>query len=263
MDMVVPLSWSLRTAKSPARIRYTFDVNGCFVLATTEKKHDISDLALARVASETSDNHKHKSFRLMARTRASVLNWHRLGEIVLRAMRFVLDRMTLLLTSANTEASTQVPPVMSLVDGAERDLPLPTQDSERSRMERMMINGRAKAKAVVNRDKLARASTTLESKKLPKNTGVKPRGKASAHPPELAPTLEGTSTTFSPSPELEPTLEATPTSFHCPVCAEEMHPRFAGKGGKFWGCCRYPACRGTRSWRNPEVVGPKGLTNHP
>ena len=137
------------------------------------ERHEISDRALARVARETSDNHKHNSFRLMARARASVLNWHRLGEIVLRAMRFVLDRMHLLLTSANTEASTQVPPVMSLVDGAERDLPLPTQDSERSRMERMMINGRAKAKAVV-RDELASASTTLERKKLPKNTDVKP-----------------------------------------------------------------------------------------
>ena len=58
-------------------------------------------MALARVASETPGNQNHKSFWLMARSRDSVLNWH---------------RMSLLLTSANTEASAQVPPIMTLVE---------------------------------------------------------------------------------------------------------------------------------------------------
>lgn len=41
----------------------------------------------------------------------------------------------------------------------------------------------------------------------------------------------------------------------CPVCGNEMVRRKAGRGSNagnfFWGCSRYPGCRGTRDYHDP------------
>lgn len=40
---------------------------------------------------------------------------------------------------------------------------------------------------------------------------------------------------------------STPENLKCPDCGGEMMPRTnRAKGTKFWGCKRFPACRGTR-----------------
>lgn len=47
------------------------------------------------------------------------------------------------------------------------------------------------------------------------------------------------------SEQLEPVQDTSP---HCPKCGSEMILRTAkrgdNQGGKFWGCSKYPECRG-------------------
>jgi hypothetical protein len=45
----------------------------------------------------------------------------------------------------------------------------------------------------------------------------------------------------------------------CPVCGSHMEKRSAHKGGKFWGCSRWPLCDATRKFSDPYTwnVGPK------
>jgi restriction system protein len=49
----------------------------------------------------------------------------------------------------------------------------------------------------------------------------------------------------------EPGVEALPDMPGCPVCQSEMVRRIARRGAQagkqFWGCTRYPACKGTRA----------------
>ncbi len=47
--------------------------------------------------------------------------------------------------------------------------------------------------------------------------------------------------------ELERTLRELIPS--CPKCGNPMTPR-SGKHGDFWGCTRYPKCKGTLDWDN-------------
>lgn len=48
-----------------------------------------------------------------------------------------------------------------------------------------------------------------------------------------------------------PSALSSTASPACPVCASEMVERTAKKGvnagSRFWGCSKYPACKGTRS----------------
>ncbi|WP_427910336.1 topoisomerase DNA-binding C4 zinc finger domain-containing protein [Peribacillus muralis] len=39
--------------------------------------------------------------------------------------------------------------------------------------------------------------------------------------------------------------QVTPKKIHCPVCDSKMIER-EGKNGKFYGCSRFPSCRGTK-----------------
>ncbi|MGG3662981.1 restriction endonuclease [Bacillus gobiensis] len=41
-------------------------------------------------------------------------------------------------------------------------------------------------------------------------------------------------------------MQVTPKTIHCPLCDAKMIER-EGKNGKFYGCSRYPACRGTKN----------------
>ena len=51
--------------------------------------------------------------------------------------------------------------------------------------------------------------------------------------------------------------EPQPEVIHlCPLCDQEMVTRRASRGGVFWGCPKYPKCRGTRSWRDPSKASP-------
>lgn len=38
----------------------------------------------------------------------------------------------------------------------------------------------------------------------------------------------------------------------CPICGFEMHRRLS-KNGEFWGCVRYPDCRGTRPIKSEMI----------
>ncbi len=38
----------------------------------------------------------------------------------------------------------------------------------------------------------------------------------------------------------------------CPVCGEAMVKRHDRAGHPFWGCVKYPACKGTREWITPK-----------
>lgn len=50
----------------------------------------------------------------------------------------------------------------------------------------------------------------------------------------------------------------------CPVCGESMVPRTARKsahaGSQFWGCSRYPACKGTRPGDHPVAPPPNAFS---
>ena len=65
----------------------------------------------------------------------------------------------------------------------------------------------------------------------------------------LARMLDGVDVAVAPSPD--PSLEAgTAGSVSCPKCGSEMVLRTAKRGARsgqrFWGCSRFPACRGLR-----------------
>ena len=53
--------------------------------------------------------------------------------------------------------------------------------------------------------------------------------------------------------------------FACPVCGSPMKQRNAHKGGKFWGCYRWPECDATREFSDPYTwnVGPKNRARLP
>ena len=38
----------------------------------------------------------------------------------------------------------------------------------------------------------------------------------------------------------------------CPKCNERMTPRKAHRGGIFYGCSQWPACNGSRSWKDHD-----------
>lgn len=67
-------------------------------------------------------------------------------------------------------------------------------------------------------------------------------------------TLKATATPRPVPPPVTPVLPASPMpaprptggSPHCPTCGASMRRR-SGRRGPFWGCSRYPACRGTRN----------------
>jgi restriction system protein len=46
-----------------------------------------------------------------------------------------------------------------------------------------------------------------------------------------------------------------PAGPHCPLCGAPLVKRIARKGAgagtQFWGCSKYPSCRGTRPWTDP------------
>jgi hypothetical protein len=54
----------------------------------------------------------------------------------------------------------------------------------------------------------------------------------------------------TPVPRTTPTLGARPTAPACPSCGAAMVRRVAKRGAnsgrEFWGCSRYPACKGIR-----------------
>lgn len=46
----------------------------------------------------------------------------------------------------------------------------------------------------------------------------------------------------------------------CPICGSLMHERENRKSGElFWGCTKYPGCRGTRE--HDDVPGPDDATD--
>ena len=76
-------------------------------------------------------------------------------------------------------------------------------------------------------------------------------------PPFVDAREEDTEETPTPT---DPPPAATEVSWTCPLCDDpQMTIRRAGRGGIFWGCRRYPECRGTRSYRDPTIVGPVRL----
>jgi hypothetical protein len=63
---------------------------------------------------------------------------------------------------------------------------------------------------------------------------------------------QGVQNSFSNSDnDRSPQPQATTGSPECPVCGSRMVKRTAKKGGRtgetFWGCSKYPGCRGTRA----------------
>lgn len=61
---------------------------------------------------------------------------------------------------------------------------------------------------------------------------------------------ESVSLAANGAPRVEPVPASAAAAALCPVCASEMVKRTAKKGanagGQFWGCSKYPGCRGTR-----------------
>jgi hypothetical protein len=61
-------------------------------------------------------------------------------------------------------------------------------------------------------------------------------------PPRPAPQPPRAPRVTTPTPPRVPTTSGTPT---CPRCGSPMRRR-SGRYGQFWGCSRYPGCKGTR-----------------
>jgi ribosomal protein L37AE/L43A len=56
--------------------------------------------------------------------------------------------------------------------------------------------------------------------------------------------VQSNRTVFEKTPSI-PANSPTPESVKCPECGSEMVSR-NGKYGRFWGCKKYPNCKGTR-----------------
>ncbi|MFC3118296.1 topoisomerase DNA-binding C4 zinc finger domain-containing protein [Jhaorihella thermophila] len=67
-------------------------------------------------------------------------------------------------------------------------------------------------------------------------------------PPRPAPQPPRTSRVATPTPPRQTATSGRPT---CPRCGASMVRRIARRGpnagGQFWGCSRYPRCKGTRN----------------
>ena len=42
-------------------------------------------------------------------------------------------------------------------------------------------------------------------------------------------------------------------AFLCPVCGSPMDKKYAHKGGKCWGCAKWPLCDATRQFSDPNT----------
>ena len=49
-----------------------------------------------------------------------------------------------------------------------------------------------------------------------------------------------------------PLVVGKPKIPRCPKCNEQMIPRKAHRGGIFYGCSQWPACNGSRSWKDHD-----------
>lgn len=82
-----------------------------------------------------------------------------------------------------------------------------------------------------------------------------PAPQTSRSPPSFSPTVsKGASSSTSPRPVPAPspgTSAGTSAAASCPRCGQQMIKRLARKGRNagsyFWGCSRYPVCKGTRN----------------
>lgn len=63
-------------------------------------------------------------------------------------------------------------------------------------------------------------------------------------PPRSAPQPPSAPRVTTPTPPRTTTMSGNPT---CPRCSSSMRLR-SGRYGKFWGCSRYPGCKGTRKF---------------
>ena len=83
------------------------------------------------------------------------------------------------------------------------------------------------------------ASTVALLVKAPISAPQPPRAPSFTTPTSLSTTTTPVPTTYTT------TVASTPT---CPSCGSSMRRR-SGRYGKFWGCSRYPTCKGTRNIR--------------
>jgi DNA-binding helix-hairpin-helix protein with protein kinase domain len=105
------------------------------------------------------------------------------------------------------------------------------------------LPARAKNDSALSDALVARAQAEQDLKELGASVPASTVALAVAPPPRPAPYLPRTPRVATPSPPRRTGAAGSPS---CPKCGSSMRRR-SGRYGQFWGCSKYPKCRGTRN----------------
>lgn len=102
------------------------------------------------------------------------------------------------------------------------------------------LPGKARSDKALMNALATRAQVEQDLREL--GVSVPPSAVVLTPPPRPAPQPPSSPTVKAPTPPRITTTSGTPT---CPRCGSSMRRR-SGRYGQFWGCSRYPGCKGTR-----------------
>lgn len=121
--------------------------------------------------------------------------------------------------------------------------------SDRAKKDRLLINAlsdRAIAEQDLREMGVSVPVSALDNYQYFKPRPI-PRGQKSTFTTHInTPTLQSTAKTPLPNRPIPASTPTAPASPNCPICTSKMKRR-SGRYGNFWGCSKYPGCKGTRN----------------